>query len=435
MEASSLQYSTIGDSIRQYRNKANLTQSQLAELSGVSTGYISKIENDEVERPSFEKVNPIANALHIPIREVIQPYLEIGQKSDVLFGILREVIKGDGADLTDLIIKTASACLHSKDLDSIDLMEKLYQFVDQEVNNDSLKLALYDLIIRHSRGYGINKFVAKALFQKYLIERNDFTKLHATYDSGRFVLHYIDFLSAEERTTLFYKLGVHAYNLRRFQESIDLCMNNVTEDIPVSLIKAESIAVVHNSYYYIGEYILSESYLKQYITFPYPHIQDNAKLMMAVLNVKKGDKELALSQLEECLQSCGENALLHVINQLMILYLEMNDWASIEKLLKWENKIVSIPYITPYKKSELAHFYKLKGNYCVSIGNIENGIQCYLESALRYSQVNDILNERECCSLIIKLYTDRDKMMDVETLKKLQLLYNQCNDWGNSSSL
>ncbi|WCR26771.1 helix-turn-helix domain-containing protein [Paenibacillus thiaminolyticus] len=193
MEASSLQYSTIGDSIRQYRNKANLTQSQLAELSGVSTGYISKIENDEVGRPSFEKVCPIAKALQIPIHEIVQPYLEIRKKSNVLFGILREVIKEDA---TDLIVKVASACLHSKDMDSIDLMERLYEYVAQEVNNDSLKLALYDLIIRQSRGHGINKFAAKALFQKYLIERNDFTKLHATYDSGRYVLHYVDFLSA-----------------------------------------------------------------------------------------------------------------------------------------------------------------------------------------------------------------------------------------------
>lgn len=111
-----------------------------------------------------------------------------------------------------MIIKVASACLHSKDMDSMDAMNRLYHFVEQEINGDPLKLALYDLIIR--RGHGINSFVAKALLQKYLMERNDFTKLHATYDSGRYVLHYVDFLSAEERVTLYYKLGVHAYNLR-----------------------------------------------------------------------------------------------------------------------------------------------------------------------------------------------------------------------------
>ncbi|RJG22596.1 hypothetical protein [Paenibacillus thiaminolyticus] len=81
-----------------------------------------------------------------------------------------------------------------------------------------------------------------------------------------------------------------------------------------------------------------------------------------------------MAQLEECLQSCGDYALLHVIKQLMILYLEKKDWASIEKLFQWEEKVISIPYNTPYKKSELAHYYKLKGDYCVSVGNIENGL-------------------------------------------------------------
>ncbi|WCF07361.1 helix-turn-helix domain-containing protein [Paenibacillus thiaminolyticus] len=422
MEASSLQYFTIGDSIRQYRNKANLTQSQLAELSGVSTGYISKIENDEVERPSFEKVSHIAKALQIPIHEIVQPYLEIRQKSNVLFGILREVIKEDA---TDLIVKVASACLHSKDMDSIDLMERLYEFVDLEVTSDSLKLVLYDLIIRQSRGHGINKFAAKALFQKYLIERNDFTKLHATYDSGRYVLHYVDFLSAEERVSLYYKLGVHAYNLRLFQESIDLCMNNVAADISVSLLKAESVGILTDSYYYLGHYDLCEKYLQQYMTFPYPHIKDNAKLMTAVLHAKKGNKALALAQLEECLQSCGDNALLHVIKQLMIIYLEKKDWASIEKLFRWEEKVISIPCHTPYKKSELAHYYKLKGDYCVSVGNIEIGAQCYLESASWYSKVNDKLNERSS-HLMMKLVMEKDERMDIEIIKKFQNIFDQC---------
>ncbi|MFW5434967.1 helix-turn-helix domain-containing protein [Paenibacillus apiarius] len=117
---------------------------RVAKISGVSTGYISKIENNEVERPPFEKAYLIATALLIPIREIVHPYLEIGQKSDVFFGILNKLVKEQGANLSDEVIQTASACLYSRDMDSIDLMERLYQFVDQEVDNDSLKLALYD---------------------------------------------------------------------------------------------------------------------------------------------------------------------------------------------------------------------------------------------------------------------------------------------------
>ncbi|WP_159101828.1 helix-turn-helix domain-containing protein [Paenibacillus popilliae] len=258
METASLQYSTIGDIIRQYRNKADLTQSQLAGLSGVSTGYISKIETGEVERPSFNNIHSVALALHVPIDEIIKPYIELEHKFDVLFGILHEVVNIEN---TDLIVKVASACLHSKDMDSMDAIERLYHFVDQEMNSDSLKLALYDLIIRQSRGHGINKFVAKALLQKYLIERNDVTKLQSTYDSGRYVLHYVDFLSAEERVTLYYKLGVHAYHLRLFHESIELCSNNITEDIPVSLYKAESALIQHPQKLHVVPWSFDSVYL------------------------------------------------------------------------------------------------------------------------------------------------------------------------------
>lgn len=88
-----------------------------------------------------------------------------------------------------------------------------------------------------------------------------------------------------------------------------------------------------------------------------------------------------------------------------------------------EDKFIGLPYTAPYKKSALAHYFKLKG----AIGSIEHGIECYMESAFRYSKVDDISKEREC-KLMMKLFTDRDERMDVETIKKFQDLYSQCNN-------
>lgn len=121
-----------------------------------------------------------------------------------------------------------------------------------------------------------------------------------------------------------------------FQESIDLCSNNVAEDIPVSLFKAESVGIINDSYYYLGDYNLSEKFLKQYMTFPYPHIKENAKLRTAVLLAKKGNRELALSQLHECLQRCNSNTLLHVINQLLMIYLQSEDLSLSKNFCKWK---------------------------------------------------------------------------------------------------
>jgi transcriptional regulator with XRE-family HTH domain len=52
----------IGDRIKEIREHRNLTQDQLAELSGVSKGFLSEIENNH-RNPSSEYVLKIANAL------------------------------------------------------------------------------------------------------------------------------------------------------------------------------------------------------------------------------------------------------------------------------------------------------------------------------------------------------------------------------------
>ena len=48
----------FGDKLKQLRNKADLTQSELAKISGVSSGQISLLENDErkITQDSFNKV-------------------------------------------------------------------------------------------------------------------------------------------------------------------------------------------------------------------------------------------------------------------------------------------------------------------------------------------------------------------------------------------
>lgn len=53
---------TVGDRIREIREHKNLTQDRLAELSNISKGFLSEIENNK-RNPSSESVLRIANAL------------------------------------------------------------------------------------------------------------------------------------------------------------------------------------------------------------------------------------------------------------------------------------------------------------------------------------------------------------------------------------
>jgi transcriptional regulator with XRE-family HTH domain len=59
----------FGKRIRALRIKANLTQEQLAELANISVDFLSMVERG-INAPSFDTLEKIANALHVPVREL-----------------------------------------------------------------------------------------------------------------------------------------------------------------------------------------------------------------------------------------------------------------------------------------------------------------------------------------------------------------------------
>ena len=60
----------IADNLRQLRAKNRISQEKLAEISGVSQQHIYKIEN-ELVKPSVEKLLQIANALNVTVNDLI----------------------------------------------------------------------------------------------------------------------------------------------------------------------------------------------------------------------------------------------------------------------------------------------------------------------------------------------------------------------------
>lgn len=66
-------YKTIGSNIKFFREKAKLTQVQLADASNLSLSYISKIEASGCDKSfSIAALNQIANALSIEIIELFK---------------------------------------------------------------------------------------------------------------------------------------------------------------------------------------------------------------------------------------------------------------------------------------------------------------------------------------------------------------------------
>lgn len=61
----------VGNIIRNKRKQLGITQEALAELSGLSVNYISKIERINDQNISLKSLNAIANALRVEVTELL----------------------------------------------------------------------------------------------------------------------------------------------------------------------------------------------------------------------------------------------------------------------------------------------------------------------------------------------------------------------------
>ncbi len=62
----------LGQKIRGLREEIGMSQAQLASQAGLSQGYLSQIENDEVQNPSAAVLFRLAQALHVDPRCLLE---------------------------------------------------------------------------------------------------------------------------------------------------------------------------------------------------------------------------------------------------------------------------------------------------------------------------------------------------------------------------
>jgi transcriptional regulator with XRE-family HTH domain len=62
----------LGNKLRTLRDEMGMSQAQLAVQGGLSQGYLSQLENDEVQNPSAAVIFRLARALHVDPRVLMQ---------------------------------------------------------------------------------------------------------------------------------------------------------------------------------------------------------------------------------------------------------------------------------------------------------------------------------------------------------------------------
>lgn len=62
----------LGNKLRTLRDELGMSQAQLAGQGALSQGYLSQLENDEVQNPSAAVIFRLARALHVDPRALMQ---------------------------------------------------------------------------------------------------------------------------------------------------------------------------------------------------------------------------------------------------------------------------------------------------------------------------------------------------------------------------
>ncbi|MDF9413464.1 XRE family transcriptional regulator [Brevibacillus laterosporus] len=385
MKASTLLYTTLGEYIRNKRLSMGMSLSELSRKTGISKGVLSKIEVSETKHPLLRTIKSISEVLYIPKDQIIDIYIRDEKNPNVIQEFLEDAVSINNLHLLQ---KVALKFLSSPMEDSYTLMEKLFD-ITSAITDIPSKCILYSTIIQYARERGMQEYLAKSLLHLYLIERDDFTRLESTYVSGKYLLYYENFLSKEDRVLAYFKLGSHAFNLRKYKDSIDFCKHVLKEANPNDQLIVYAVVAIYNSYFQLGDYKEARHYLKIFSTLTQEskiNRQDELEVFGALLESKEGNIDLATKKLEECLKRVTDHHYLDVVNGLFEI-LEKGDLKAIEKLVEAEGKIKKIEIVSPYKGAGVGLFYKMKGDFYAQRGLYAEACNSYTDSITAYNNI------------------------------------------------
>ncbi|SYX82149.1 XRE family transcriptional regulator [Paenibacillus alvei] len=279
---------TLGELIRRYRDELNMTQQELANRSGVNNKRVSFLEYGGAPR-DYAILQSIFSVLHIPTYEVVTALANTKIHSEIWLSFLQQLVSSE--DDISLAREVMVHLMASQDKNSEVGFEKLLSIVQQGSGNLGTRLELMDEAIMYAQRRGLQTYVAKGLFYRYLVERDDFSKMEETYHSGKKVLACAEDLASEDRIILYYKLGVHAFTLYKYNESIELGKLLLACDKTESTYKAYSILLISTSYYYKSHFELAEQYLNRIHLTRFPFLRDHVSFMKSKLHEQRGETE------------------------------------------------------------------------------------------------------------------------------------------------
>ncbi|NQF14887.1 helix-turn-helix transcriptional regulator [Brevibacillus sp. HB1.3] len=414
---------TFGGILRVYRNRANLTLTELSERTGVASGTISKIESDAFTLPNMQHVMKLAKVLDIPLYTAIVPYLHKITREATLRSLLEAVMQEKNVVLTNKVALQLLNCPKSNTFLSLDY---LYQSAGME-GNEELRLALYDVICDYSREHGIPLYLARSLFQRYMIRRENLSQLDQTYVEGKELLHYTSYLHINERILTYYKFSFHALRLGFYSDCIHLCKQGLEIDHSQSEQKAAAILAIIISYFELEDYTLGHFYLERYEMFDYPEVHKHARHIRGKLYGKTGKFDKAIPVLQECLAQQAQDEKIVIANDLLEIYIQVGDEEKIRELFLAEASILPENLTTPNQYNQMGLYFRTKGTFFIQKDEADLGIDSLVESVNYYRAINEIKQADKSLSVLFEFYVSKKKNLPFGILHKLVNVYNGSN--------
>ncbi|MEJ8544935.1 helix-turn-helix domain-containing protein [Brevibacillus borstelensis] len=411
---------SLGDFINQYRQKENVTLSQLAELSGVRKDVLSKIEKGETKQPAFHTWKKLCGVLEIPYPFIIISFIETTDNPETLKLLLEESIQNHYETLAQ---KSAKALFESPKIDTFIALDYVLQR-SITLDNTKIKSLLFETIITYSRSHGIPLYLAKTLSERYLLERDDFSCLEETYQRGIELTHYSEHLHPHDYIQFHYRIGIHAYALQKYDECIHFCKNAFERDESDNPLRAEALTAVIGAYLYLDDTILAEVYLKEYKKSQFADFKQNH--IQAMIHSKNGQYDKSIKLYKELLNSVDKERRISIVVDLIEDCLRVGNTDTVRELIASETSFLpSTPIKNPRRLEKLAKYYKLKGFYNFSIEKFEEGIHHTLDSAAIFKQIGQHKETMNCVGLALRSIDENDRGISSQIIEKIS---NICND-------
>nr|WP_278431147.1 helix-turn-helix transcriptional regulator [Brevibacillus laterosporus] len=417
----SLTFTTLGELIKEKRLSLAMSLSDLGRGTGISKGVISKIESGETKRPELRTLKPIADVLEITYEEIIDLYVDMQLRDDVLEGFLAEAI--EIANIS-LLTKVAKKFLENPKKDTYTLLEELYNLTASLKNNE-VRISLYNTIIKYARSHGESQYIAKGLYQKYMIEREELKHLEESFKVGEEVLHYVDFLSQEEKITLYYRMALHAHNIKKYDKCVELGKMGIQEDETKNDLKESVALAMCNSFVEFEDHASLHLHLDECEKEEYRFIIECINYYRAIILSQRGDYEKAIPLLQECLEEVKGIRRLYRLNRLLEALSKAGKIELIREIIQSEEKHFSFNPVTPHQYAQIGMYYKFTGNFLIENGQFDLGIEQLLQSISYYALIGSYMDIIECSKEIFYYHALFKKHTKFEIAGKLNELYNE----------